>query len=148
MKGKSALLAELLVQLVFIRKTRTSCRCHDGVCFFSLLGRSSESGMLGASLRTGEPRDTVSAHLRTSGRFSCWPARAHAHLRTHAHARRRVHKRAITHGVRLTVGLCAGRTDSLNTTQAGDVSSPHDALPLIKKGRRGEKKWIGGGSEL
>lgn len=32
-KGKSALLAELLVQLVFIRKTRTSCRCHDG-CFF------------------------------------------------------------------------------------------------------------------
>lgn len=62
-KGKSALLAELLVQLVFIRKTRTSCRCHDGFFFFFLLGRSSESGMRGASLRTGEPRDTVSAHL-------------------------------------------------------------------------------------
>lgn len=60
-KGRSALLAELLVQLVFVRKTRTSCRCHDGGGF--LLGRSSESGMRGASLRTGEPRDTVSAHL-------------------------------------------------------------------------------------
>lgn len=106
-KGKSALLAELLVQLVFIRKTRTSCRCHDGF-FFSLLGRSSESGMRGASLRTGEPRDTVSAHPWTSGRFSCWPARAQALLHTHAHARRRVHRRAITHRVRLMVGLCAG----------------------------------------
>lgn len=113
--------------------------------FFSLLGRSPESGMRAASLRTGEPRDTVSAHLRTSGRFSCWPARTHLH--THAHARRRVHRRTRFGWWWLSVLERAGRTDALNTTHAGDVSSPHDALPLIKKGKRGEKKWIQGASE-
>lgn len=29
--------------------------------------------------------------------------------------------------------------DALNTTHAGDVSSPHDALPLTKEGKEGRK---------
>ena len=93
-KRKSALLAELLVQLVFIRKTRTSCRCHDG--FFPPLGRSPESGMRGASLRTGEPRDTVAAHLRTFGRFSCWPARTHSRTRWQTRSQARTVRTPVT----------------------------------------------------
>lgn len=136
LKRKSALLAELLVQLVFIRKTRTSCGCHDGFFFFKLLlfwvffspllGRSPESGMRGASLRTGEPRDTVSAHLRTSGRFSCWPAcNTPTPTRTRSRSRTRSQTRSQAHAVRLTVtfrcGSGAGRTDALNTAHAPEM---------------------------
>lgn len=78
---KRCLLAELLVQLVFIREARTSCRCHDGA---SSDGSGAESQMHGASLRTGEP-PAQSPPPRSSGRLSGSPAARRAHARTRAH---------------------------------------------------------------
>lgn len=102
-KRKSALLAELLVQLVFIRKTRTSCRCHD-VLFPSSDGRRSpecavrrcgRENLGTQSPPTSEPPDGSAAGRRThtytlthtladaftsargsdDGDFPCWSGR-------------------------------------------------------------------------
>lgn len=99
---KSGLLAKLLVQLVFICKTRASCRCHD-------VSSSDECGSPKCTVRRCG-REDLALSLRppqTSGRFSCWSARSHTHV-----------IRAPTHAVAAGSPLWqARRTDSLNTTQ-------------------------------
>lgn len=140
-KGKSALLAELLVQLVFIRKTRTSCRCHDGVFFFPprTVAGVRNARCVAADGRTSGHSLRPPLNLRTVRLL----AGARTRLQTRSQARNNAHGSGWWW---VSVRERPGRTDSLNTTHAGDVSSPHDALPLIKKGKRGEKKWIRGAS--
>lgn len=156
LKRKSALLAELLVQLVFIRKTRTSCGCHDGFFFLNCccFGFFFPPPRTVAGVRNAR---CVAADGRTSG-YSLRPPQNLRTVQLLAGVQRtntNTNTLTLTHTLADALTSARGSVDGdfplrerggedgrfKYRTRAGDVSSPHDALPLIKKGKkkRGEK---------
>lgn len=100
-KRKSALLAELLVELVFIRKTRTSCRCHDGFFF----PPRTVAGVRNARCVAADGR-TSGHSLRPPQNLRTVQLLAGAHTLTHSRTRSQTRSQA--HTVRMMVTFCAG----------------------------------------